>query len=99
MKYAGGNISAVFQASGTGTFNGAFAFTALIHGHRSIIGHLEERNDALAFAVGALDVAAGRADTGPVVAQPAGPLGQRRVVADALEDVAQVVVDGCEVAG
>ena len=27
VKYAGGNISAVFQASGTGTFNGAFAFT------------------------------------------------------------------------
>jgi len=27
QNYAGGNISAVFQASGTGTFNGAFTFT------------------------------------------------------------------------
>ena len=27
MTYAGGNISAVFQANGTGTFNGAFTFT------------------------------------------------------------------------
>ena len=26
-NYAGGNISAVFEASGTGTFNGAFSFT------------------------------------------------------------------------
>jgi len=27
QNYAGGNISAVFQATGTGTFNGAFTFT------------------------------------------------------------------------
>ena len=36
----------------------SFAFAALVHRHRCVVGDLEERDDALAFAVGAFDVGA-----------------------------------------
>ena len=44
---------------------GAAAFAALIDGDELIVVELEEGDDALAFAVGALDVAAGAADGSP----------------------------------
>ena len=79
--------------------HGAFTFAALIHGHRSIIGHLEERNNALAFAVGALDVRSSGANIGPVIAQTAGPFGQARVIGHQLEDALEIVIHRAQVAG
>ena len=79
--------------------HGAFAFAALIHGHRSVIGHLEERNHTLALAVGALDVRPGGANIRPVITQPAGPLGQARVVGHQLEDALQIIIHRAQVAG
>ena len=44
---------------------GALAFPALVDGEELVVVELEERNDALGLAIGALDVAAGAADGGP----------------------------------
>jgi hypothetical protein len=65
----------------------AVSFTTLRKGHH-----------ALALAVGALDVAAERADVGPVVAQAAGELGEQRVLLEGLVDAVEVVGDGGQVA-
>ena len=78
----------------------ALALAALVDGDGGVVGDLEEGDDALALAVGALDVADPRARTlRPVVAEAAAPLGEEGVVADALEDVVQVVLHRRQVAG
>ena len=76
----------------------ALALAALVHRHGGVVDHLQERDHALAFAVGALDVAAQRAHRGPVVAQAAGVLGQQRVFLDGVVDAFQVVRDRGQVA-
>ena len=60
--------------------NRPFTFASLIHSDSRVIDHLQEGNNALAFAIGALDVGAKRAHRCPVIAQTAGKLGQHRVV-------------------
>src|SRR3546814_7584616 len=67
------------------------ALAALIDGDRCVVGDLHERHDAVALAVGALDVAAHAAHRRPVVAEAAGKLGQHRVVVDRAEDAVQIV--------
>ncbi|MNQ17515.1 hypothetical protein D3C85_305310 [compost metagenome] len=76
----------------------ALALAALVDRHGGVVDHFQERHDALALAVGALDVGAQRAHRGPVVAQTAGKLGQQGVVADGVVDAAQVVRHGGQVA-
>ncbi|MNS68751.1 hypothetical protein D3C72_1020390 [compost metagenome] len=76
----------------------ALALAALVHRHGGVVDDLQERDDALAFAVGALDVAAQRAHRGPVVAQAAGVLGQQRVFLDGVVDAFQVIRHGGQVA-
>ena len=71
--------------------DGALALAALVHRHRGVVDHLEERHHALRLAVGALDVRAHRADVGPVVAESAGEFGQKRVFLDCLVDAVEVV--------
>ncbi len=75
---------------------GALPLPALVHRDGRVVGHLEERNHALARPTGAAYQTPERAHVGPVVAQSAAPLREQRVVADGLEDVAQVVVHGGE---
>ena len=43
----------------------ATAFSSLVDGDELVVVEFKEWNDALRFAVGALDVAAGTADGGP----------------------------------
>ena len=69
----------------------ALALAALVDGDGGVVDHLQERHDALALAVGALDVAPQRAHVGPVVAETAGELGQQRVLLQRLVDAVQVV--------
>ena len=76
----------------------ALALAALVDRHRGVVDHLQERHHALALAVGALDVAAERPHRRPVVAQPAGVLGEQRVFLDRLVDAVEVVGDGGQVA-
>ena len=64
----------------------ALALAALVHRHRGVVHHLEERHHALRLAVGALDVRAERAHRRPVVAQAAGVLGEQRVFLDRVVD-------------
>ena len=47
--------------------DGALAFAALVHGDGGVVDDLEEGHDALALAVGALDVGAESAHRSPVV--------------------------------
>ena len=67
------------------------AFAALVDGDGGVIHHLQEGNHALGFTVGALDVRAQRAHAGPVVAKPAGELGQQCVLLDRFVNAVQVV--------
>ena len=69
----------------------ALALAALVHRHRGVVHHLEERHHALRLAVGALDVRAERAHRRPVVAQAAGVLGEQRVFLDRVVDAVEVV--------
>ena len=79
---------------------GALAFPALVDGEELVVVELEERDDALGLAVGALDVAAGAADCGPRSAEAARPLGEVGVFRDAaLHDGLDGVVHLVEVAG
>ena len=75
------------------------ALAALVDGDGGVVGHLEERNDPLALAIGALNERAGGADVGPVVTEAARPLGELGIVADALENMVEVVHDRRQVAG
>ena len=79
--------------------DGPFALAALVDRHGRVVGHLEERDHPLALAAGALDGRSHGADRGPVVAQAAGPFAQQGVVANDLEDAAQVVRYRAQVAG
>ena len=79
---------------------GAAAFAALVDGDELVVVQLEEGDDALAFAIGALDVAAGAADGRPRSAESAGPLGEEGVFGDAAEhDGLDGVIHLVEVAG
>ena len=79
---------------------GAAALAALVDGDELVVVQLEERDDALALAIGALDVAAGAADGGPGSTEAAGPFGEVGVLGDAaLHDGLDGVVDLVEVAG
>ena len=49
----------------------AFALAALVDCHCRVIDDFQEGHDTLGFSIGALDVGAQRAHTGPVVAQAA----------------------------
>ncbi len=62
--------------------DGALALAALVDGNRGVVGDLQERDDALAFAVGALDVGAEATNRGPVIAETAGIFGEQRIVLD-----------------
>ena len=75
------------------------ALATLVDGDSGVIGHLEEGDDALALAIGPLDERPGGTDVGPVVAEAARPLRELGVVADALEDVVEVVHDRRQIAG
>ena len=75
-----------------------FALAALVDGDGGVVGDLEEGNDSLALTVGTLDEGAGGADVSPVIAESAGPLRELRVIADALEDVIEVIHDRRQIA-
>jgi hypothetical protein len=77
----------------------ALALAALVDGDGRVIGDLEERHDALAFPIGALDMGAKPAHRRPVIAQPARIFGEQRIVLDALEDGVEIVADGGQKAG
>ena len=79
---------------------GAAALPALIDGDELVVVQLKERNDALRFAVGALDVGARSADRSPRSTEAAGPLGEEGVFRDTTDhDGLDRVVDLVEVAG
>ena len=79
--------------------HGALALAALVHGHGGVVGHFQEWNHALTFAVGAVDVRAGGANVRPVVAQAAGPFGKARIVCNQFEDALEVIIHRAQVAG
>jgi hypothetical protein len=64
---------------------GAAAFAALVDGDELVVVELEEGDDALGLAVGALDVAAGAAHGGPRAAEAAGPFAEEGVFGDAAD--------------
>ena len=73
---------------------GSTALAALVHRDELVVVQLEERNDALALAVGALDVAAGAADCGPAPAEAASPFGEVSIFRDtAMHDGLDAVAD------
>ncbi len=76
----------------------ALAFAALVDRNGGIVDDFEEGHNALALAVGALDIGAHGADRRPVVTQAAGKLGQHGVVVDGLVNAGQLVRHGGEVA-
>ena len=78
---------------------GAAALAALVDGDELVVVELQERDDALGFAVGALDVAAGAADGRPGAPEAAGPFREVGVFGDAaLHDRLDRVVDFVKVA-
>ena len=77
----------------------ALALAALVHGHGRVVDHLQERNHALRFTIGALDARAQGTHAGPVIAQTARKLGQQSVFLDGLVDAVQVIGHGGQVAG
>jgi len=79
---------------------GTTALSALVNGDELVVVKLQERNDALRFAIGALNVATGAANGGPRAPESAGPLGEVSVFGDAaLHDGLDGVIDLVEVAG
>ena len=78
--------------------NRALALTALVDGNSRVIDHLEEGHNALGLAIGAFDVRAQGAYTGPVVTQASGKLGQQGVFFDGLVNTVQIVRHGCQIA-
>ena len=76
----------------------ALALAALVDRHCGVVDNLQERHDTLALAVGALDVAAQRTHSCPVVAQATGELAQQRVFLQRFIDAVQVVGHRGEVA-
>src|SRR5699024_9180539 len=75
------------------------ASSTLVDRDGGVVGDLQERHDALALAVGATNVGTQTSHRGPVVAEPTRVLRQHRVVADAVEDVLQIVAHGGQEAG
>jgi len=69
----------------------ALALAALVDRDGGVVGDLEEGHDALALAVGALDMGAQPPHRRPVVAEAAGELRQKRVVLHRLEDAVEIV--------
>ena len=79
---------------------GAAALAALVDGDELVVVKLEEGDDALGLAVGALDVTAGAADCGPRSTEAAGPFREVGIFGNAaLHDGLDGVIDLVEVAG
>ncbi len=74
-----------------------FTLASLIDGHGSIIGDLEEGDNALADAIGAANVSAQSTNIAPIVAQATGPFREQRIILNALEDMVQIITDGSEI--
>ena len=79
--------------------DGPLPLTALIHGHGSVVNHLQEGHHALALAVRALNVGAHGPHRRPVVSEAARKLGQHGVVVDGPKDAVEIVRHRGEVAG
>src|SRR5690606_36463383 len=77
----------------------SLAFPALVDGDRCVVGDLEEGDHTLAPAIGTVDVAPERPDVGPVITDPTTPLRQKRVIADGLEDLREVITNRRQVTG
>ena len=75
------------------------ALAALIHRHCGVIDDFQEGHDALAFAVGALDVGTQRPHGCPVVTQAPGKLGQHGVVLNRPVNAEQIVGYGRQITG
>ena len=75
------------------------ALAALIHRHSGVIDDFQEGHDALAFAVGALDVGTQRPHRCPVIAQTASKLGQHGVVLNRAVNAKQIVRHGRQITG
>ena len=76
----------------------AFALAALINRHGRVIDHFEERHDALAFPVGALDIGAQCPHWRPIITQSTRELGQHGVVLNGAIDAKQIIWHGRQVA-
>ena len=77
----------------------ALALAALIDRDRRVVGNLQERHDALALAIGALDMGTEPAHRRPVIAETARIFGEKRIVLHRLEDAAEIVGDRCQETG
>ncbi len=73
--------------------NRSLALATLIDGDGRIVGDLQKRHHALAFAIGTLDMGAQSADRRPVIAQSARIFGKQGVVPDAFEDCIKIVAN------
>ena len=79
---------------------GTLALAALVDGDELVVVELQERNDALGFAVGAGNVRAGATDCRPRTAEATGPFGEEGVFGDAaIHDALEGIVDVVEIAG
>ena len=74
-----------------------FALAALIHRYCGVIDDLQEGHDALAFAVGALDVSTQCPHRCPVVTEAPGKLGQHGVVLNRPVYAEQIVRHGRQI--
>ena len=78
---------------------GAAPLATLVDGDELVVVELEERNDALGFAIGALNVASGSANGGPGSSESPGPLAEEGVLGNAaMHDGLDGVIDLVEVA-
>ena len=75
------------------------SLASLVHGYSRVIGHFEERNDSLALTIGSLDQGACASDICPVITKAPRPLRELGVVADALENVIEVIHHRGQIAG
>ena len=69
----------------------------LIDCDSGIVRHFEERNYALACAIGAFNLGACCPDVCPVVADASGPFGELCIVCDHFEDVGEIIYDSGEI--
>ncbi len=72
------------------------AFSPLVDGNGSVVDDLQERYNALALAVGAVNVSTERTNRCPIVAQSAAVFGEQRVFFDGIVNAAQVVANCSE---
>ena len=69
----------------------ALAFAPLIHRHRGIVHHFQERHHALRLTIGALDMRAQRAHRRPVVTQTTCIFGKQGVLLDRFIDAVKII--------